>query len=153
MKQAMTSNSTLPANDAQILPSEKTQAVQHLIKLTDSLITLSEREAQGLAQNDMVSFAILQDEKASLAEHYARASAEFRDRLHEFRGMSSALLDRLEQKQNRLGAISAENNAIVTRLYARAEENAKTGLKTARDHQEKTKVNFDTAYSKEESNA
>lgn len=128
--------------EAAILPAEKTQAVQHLIKLTHGLIDLAEREAQKLARNDMVSFSILQDEKGQLAENYAKASEEFRKRLAEFRGMNPALLDRLETAQKRLGDVSSENNTIVTRLYERSKKKAQDDLDDANDIQSKTKVNF-----------
>ena len=109
--------------NASILSREKTQAVQQLIKLTRNLADLAERESQALAQNDILSFAILQDEKALIAEHYAAASNEFRARLPEFRGMNPALLDRLEALQHRLGEAAKQNNASVSRIYEQSKEN------------------------------
>lgn len=116
-----------------ILAREKTQAVQQLIKLTHNLTDLAERESQALAQNDMVSFAILQDEKAMIAEHYAAASQEFRDRLPEFRGMNPALLDRLENLQNRLGEAARQNNDVVKRMYEQSKETTQNTLISAQE--------------------
>jgi len=116
-----------------ILAREKTQAVQQLIKLTRNLVDLSERESQALAQNDMMAFAILQDEKALMAEHYAAASNEFRARLPEFRGMNPALLDRLEGFQNRLGDAARQNNESVKRIYEQSKENTQNTLLSAQE--------------------
>ena len=118
---------------AGILAREKTQAVQQLIKLTRNLADLAERETQALAQNDMISFAILQDEKALIAEHYAAASQEFRNRLPEFRGMNPALLDRLEALQHRLGEAARQNNETVKRIYENSKENTQSTLISAQE--------------------
>ncbi len=128
-------NSKAIAQDAPagILAREKTQAVQQLIKLTRNLADLAERETQALAQNDIISFAILQDEKALIAEHYAAASNEFRARLPEFRGMNPALLDRLETLQNRLGEAARQNNETVQRLYDQSKENTQSTLISAQE--------------------
>jgi len=116
-----------------VLAREKTQAVQQLIKLTRNLADLAERESQALAQNDMISFAILQDEKALIAEHYAAASNEFRARLPEFRGMNPALLDRLESLQVRLGEAARQNNDAVKRIYDQSKENTQNTLISAQE--------------------
>ena len=128
-------NSSAIAADAAagVLAREKTQAVQQLIKLTRNLADLAERESQALAQNDMVSFAILQDEKALIAEHYAAASNEFRARLPEFRGMNPALLDRLESLQVRLGEAARQNNDAVKRMYDQSKENTQNTLISAQE--------------------
>ncbi len=116
-----------------ILANEKTQALQQLIKITQNLNDLAERESQALAQNDMLSFAILQDEKALIAEHYTAASTEFRGRLNEFRGITPALLDRLEGLQNRLGELSKHNNETIKRIYAQAKKNTQDTLISAQE--------------------
>lgn len=125
-----------------ILPSEKTQAMQTLIKLTKSLSDLAERESQALMQNDMLSFAILQDEKTMIAERYAQASSEFRSRLNEFRGISPALLSRLESLQAQLGEISQQNNAIVARLYDQSRQNTQSTLLKAQELGQNTQITY-----------
>ncbi len=125
-----------------ILPNEKTQAMQTLIKLTKSLSDLAERESQALMQNDMLSFAILQDEKTMIAERYAQASSEFRARLNEFRGISPALLSRLESLQVQLGEISQQNNAIVARLYEQSRQNTQTTLLKAQELGQNVKTTY-----------
>ncbi len=116
-----------------ILSNEKTQAIQQLIKLTDNLANLAERESQAIAQNDMVSFTILQDEKALIAEHYAAAAQEFRNRLPEFRGMNPALLDRLETLQIRLGEATRQNNKAIKRIHDNAQKRTQTTLIDAQE--------------------
>jgi len=144
MQQATNNNGSANENNASIadaaqtgsvgvLANEKTQAVQQLIKLTHNLADLAERETQALAQDDMLSFAILQDEKALIAEHYAAASNEFRARLPEFRGMNPALLDRLESLQQRLGEAAKQNNATVKRIYDQSKENTQNTLISAQE--------------------
>ncbi|MFK7838819.1 MAG: hypothetical protein AB8B83_00675 [Bdellovibrionales bacterium] len=125
-----------------ILAREKTQAVQQLIKLTRNLADLAERESQALAQNDMLGFAILQDEKALIAEHYAAASNEFRARLPEFRGMNPALLDKLESLQHRLGEAARQNNDTVSRVYAQSKENTQNTLLSAQELGQSRPVQF-----------
>jgi len=103
---------------------------------------LAERESQALAQNDILSFAILQDEKALIAEHYAAASNEFRARLPEFRGMNPALLDRLEALQHRLGEAAKQNNASVSRIYEQSKENTQNTLLSAQELGQSKQVRF-----------
>ena len=123
-----------------ILASEKTQAFQQLIKLTRKLTDLAEREAQALAQNDMLTFSVLQDEKALIAEHYAQASQEFRRRLAEFRGLNPTLLDRLEDLQKHLGDITKRNNEAIERVYEQTKERAQSTLVNAQELGQRAKV-------------
>ena len=127
---------------AGVLSSEKTQAVQQLIKLTRNLADLAERESQALAQNDILSFAILQDEKALIADHYAAAASEFRARLPEFRGMNPALLDKLEALQHRLGDAAQQNNKTVSRIYQTAKENTQNTLLSAQELGQEHQITF-----------
>ena len=136
-----TATGTLPGA-INILPGDKTQALHHLIKLTKHLVDISDKESQALAQNDMLSFAILQDEKALLAEHYAKASEEFRARLPQFRGISPTLLDRLENLQIQLGDISKSNHAIVKEIYERSRANTQTTLLNAQEMGQDKRLHF-----------
>lgn len=142
-----------PANATQtagqILPQEKTQAVQHLIKLTRGLIDLGEREAQALAQNDMLSFAVIQDEKEMMAEHYAQASTEFRGRIAEFRGINAALIQRLSDFQTELGDVTAQNNRTVEGIYERTKSRTRKTLEEASEISREKKVAFDAVFANE----
>lgn len=118
---------------AQTLPAEKSQAIGLLIRLTNNLVTLAEREARALAHNDMLAFAILQDEKSLVTEHYMKASEEFRSRLEDFRGTDKNLLDRLEQLQKLLSEKTSNNNHVVTQIYDRAQSKTQSALVTAQE--------------------
>ena len=78
-------NQNGPVNNAHapdaFLPHDTSQALNMLIRLTNNLSRLADRETQALAQNDMMSFAILQDEKALVTEQYMKASEEFRSNI------------------------------------------------------------------------
>lgn len=125
-------NNKKPVRSA-VLPAERTQALSHLTRLTQNLSMLADRESQALAQDDMTTFSILQDEKEMLTERYAQASREFLTRLEEFRGIDPALLYRLETLQKELGEKSVHNNQIVSRMYQRARKNTQETLITAQE--------------------
>lgn len=115
------------------LPADRVQAINALIKVTQDLVALSEREAQALAQDDMMSFHIMQDEKGFLATRYERLSAEFRERLEEFRGTDPALLDRLDKLQKTLGENTTNNNVIVASIRDRSQQNTQNALFTVQE--------------------
>lgn len=116
-----------------ILPTDRPQALQTLIKATQSLIDLADREAQALAQNDMMSFNILQEEKTFLAKRYEKLSGEFRERLEEFRGMDRAQIERLEKLQTVLGQKTEANNLVVLSIYNTAQQKTQSSLLTAQE--------------------
>ncbi len=116
-----------------ILPQDPRQAILELIKVTQKLVDIAEREAQALAQDDMLSFAILQDEKAYISERYVKLSEEFRGRLNDFRGTDKTMLDRLDKLQVTLGKKSRENNAIVGEMYTRSKTRTQHTLLAAQE--------------------
>lgn len=118
-------------NPAAILPMDKTQAINLMIRLTKGLVQVSERESQALAQNDLLSFAVLQDEKNLLADRYARASEEFRANASTYRGADKALIDKLSNVQNELGERMKQINSAVEGIYVRAQAKAQSSLITA----------------------
>ena len=125
-----------------LLPEDPAQALQRMIKISRTLLEFSERETQALVQNDMITFSILQDEKELLVEQYIRASEEFRNRIDDFRTIDSALLDRLNAVQNKLGEISASNNAIVIKIRQRAETNTQKTLISAQELGQKKPLRY-----------
>ncbi|MCB9982318.1 MAG: hypothetical protein H6861_01415 [Rhodospirillales bacterium] len=116
-----------------ILPAEPSMALNMLIRLTNNLSVLADREAQALAQNDMVTFAILQDEKMLVTEQYMGASEEFRSNINSYRGADGALLDRLERLQKDLGEKTQSNNVVVRQIYQRAKDRTQSSLLTAQE--------------------
>lgn len=126
---------TIPSKAAvseqQLLPADKNEAIKIMINITENLIDFSEREAQALAQNDLMSIAIMQDEKTIITERYVALSTEFRRRLEQFRGSDSALLDRLEALQKTLGENSRHNNKMFDQIQNKAKKKTEAVLMNA----------------------
>lgn len=116
-----------------LLPADPVIAVHKMIKFSKALVEMAERESQALVQNDMLTFAILQDEKEKLGAQYTAASEEFRQRLEAFRRVDRALLMRLEQLQRALGEKSHANNMIVEQIRKRSETNTQQTLLQAQE--------------------
>lgn len=129
-------------NAAPLLPREKSQALNMMIRITQSLVTLAERESQALAMNDLLSFAILQDEKILVTEQYIRMSEEFRTNVEFYRGADRVLLDRLENLQNALAEKTRSNNVCVADIYGRAKGRVQNSLITAQELGQQRPVNF-----------
>ncbi len=133
--------SPMTSND-NVLPREPERAMQHMITLSQKLINIAEAETQNLVQNDIVGFAILQDEKEKVTNSYARASREFRDRLNEFRGVERSMLDRLDALQKDLAIRTQSNNVIVKRIQNRAGDNAQKTLWNVQELAQQKVVQF-----------
>lgn len=130
------------STNAPLLPREKSQALNMMIRITQSLVTLAERESQALAMNDMLTLAILQDEKSLVVEQYARMSGEFRSNVEFYRGADRVLLDRLENLQNALAEKTRSNNACVDGVYGRARGRVQNSLLTAQELGQQRPVSF-----------
>lgn len=128
------------SNDRGRLPEDPTQALRALIKMTQNLTHLSERENYALTMNDMIGFAIMQDEKNVMAERYAKMSQNFRKRLEDFRGSDSALLDKLEEMQNRLAEQSAANSKFIDKMAARSRATTQNTLFNAQELAQRSPV-------------
>jgi hypothetical protein len=115
------------------LPLSPVTAVQHLIRVSQSLLMLAEKETQALLTNDMLAFSIIQYEKEKLAADYAKSSENFRGRLEEFRNMEPNLLARLEKLQRDLAEKASGNNLLVDRIRKRVFANAQKGLQAAQN--------------------
>lgn len=85
-----------------VLPQDPTTAVKQITKLIEQFIDLMDREAMAMAKRDAISFAALQDDKNRLSDTYEKASAEFGERLPQFRSVDGALIDRLNKLQEDL---------------------------------------------------
>ncbi|MCB1556218.1 MAG: hypothetical protein KDJ15_02790 [Alphaproteobacteria bacterium] len=97
------------AHPQTILDEAPDAALKELIVLTEKLIELMEEESRAMATGDSISFMAVQGDKEKLAARYQEGAREFHDRLEDFRGAPSLLLNRLEAAQNRLGAITRQN--------------------------------------------
>ncbi len=75
-----------------ILSNDVNQAIHQLISLSKDLIRLADDEAQALVTLDHMKFALAQSDKEKMAERYAKASEEFRNRLGAFRMLFKMIL-------------------------------------------------------------
>lgn len=117
-------------------------AIEAMIKITKSLVILSEKEAQALATSDYMAIAILQGEKEALSRQYVQYSKEFRDRLEDFRHVSRAKLDKLETLQKELGDTASRNNSSFERIQKRARKTTESSLITAQELSQNHRVAF-----------
>jgi hypothetical protein len=108
-------------------------AVQRLIQITQSLVTIAEKETQSLLLSDMLAFSILQYEKEKLAERYVAASEEFRSRIEEFRALDRALLNKLERLQKDLGEKTRANNEMMERMHDIAKKKTRGAIRVIQD--------------------
>lgn len=131
-----------PPAAAPRLPREKSQAINTMIRITQNLLALAEREAQALAMSDMLAFAILQDEKTLVVEQYTALSGEFRTNIEFYRGADKVLLDRLESLQGALAEKTRGNNACVEGLYGRTRGQIHSALVTAQELGQQRSVSF-----------
>lgn len=123
-----------PQNN-KVLPAQPVNAIQQLIRISQNLINVAEKETQALLLNDMLAFAIIQHEKEKLAAQYVTASEEFRNRIEDFRKIDPALIRRLEKLQRDLGEKTHGNNGLVDQIRQRAEKNVKARVITQRPSQ------------------
>lgn len=139
-----TAKQTAPQNvKVSVLPADATAAMRRMIKFSQSLLDLAERETQALLQQDTLSFGVLQDEKEMLAHQYTAASEEFRSRLNQFRSVDKTLIKQLETLQNRLAEKTHENMAFVERMKTKAEKNASKTLFTVQELAQSRPVRFE----------
>lgn len=116
-----------------LLPRDPVQAIQKMIKISQRLLDMAERETQALLQDDVLSFGVVQDEKDIIVSQYAAMSREFRERLNDFRRVDQSLLQKLEKVQNQLGDKARANNNIVTELKEKAARNTQKTLFTVQE--------------------
>lgn len=125
-----------------VLPEDAAKALNMLNRLTLNLCSMADREATALAQNDMVAFSILQDEKALTSEQYVKACTEFRDNINAYRNSDPTLLDRLEKLQKDLAEKTQENNKAVEQMYERAKNRTQSSLLAAQEIGQNCHIRF-----------
>ena len=123
----------LQTQDKAVLPEDPRQAINTMIKLTQSLCQLADKEAKAMANDDAMSFAILQDEKDGIAKRYVKACSEFRNRISSFKGIDQTLIKRLEDFQGELGEKSKSNNKAAEQMYERAKGRTQSALIAAQE--------------------
>ena len=125
-------NNVSNAIDPKTLTPEN--ALNNLCKISQSLLSLAEQESQALIQQDMLSFAIIQDEKEALSLRYLDASQDFRNRINVFRRINQGQLIRLESLQDELSVRTNDNNALIDQIKQKAEHVVTHGLMTAQEY-------------------
>jgi hypothetical protein len=135
----------IPSNmmNVTVLPTDVGQALKVMIQISERLLDITERETQALVRSDSVAFSILQNEKESQSSKYAKASAEFRARLEDFRNCEQGLLNRLEKLQKELGEKTQSNKEIIMRMFSSSNKSAKDSLLTVQELAQKSPVTFD----------
>lgn len=95
-----------------ILPDEPDAAMKKMIELTQECLALAESEDEKITRNDMVQFAVNEQNKVPAFAMYEAAAAEFRERIDSFQGkVNPMLVTELQRLQLELRE-RAENNNI-----------------------------------------
>lgn len=101
-----------------LLSKPKEQLFEGLINKSRSLLQMARDEADFLTRHDLSGFTALQHDKRDLSQRYSDACEAFHARVEEYRGISPALLDRLETLQQQIGETARKNNAAMQALIA-----------------------------------
>lgn len=119
--------------NAPILGTNVNHALQELIRLSKRLSDYADMETKSLVTQDHMLFAFTQRDKESMAERYALASEEFRDRLDEFRSADRGLLMQLERLQDGLKEKTQSNNEMIEQIKKKASANTQATLFTVQE--------------------
>ncbi len=119
------------AQSKPILSNNINEAVRQLIAISKDLVRLADDEAQALVTMDHMKFAFAQRDKETLAEKYAQASEEFRERLGAFRIADKNLIAQLNALQNELKEKTEHNNVMIDQIKTKAAANTQSTLFTA----------------------
>ena len=92
-----------------ILPADPKEAVSTLMRLTRGMLIMMREEARSISIRNEVAMLDVEALKERLLPEYQQAAQEFSQRIEEFRGIDSSLLDELQALQDELGAIAREN--------------------------------------------
>jgi len=115
------------------LPEDTTQALRLLVKTSERLLDITERETQSLIQGDMGVFTVLQDEKEALSKTYAQQAQSFSARISSFRSADPGLLSRLENIQKELSEKNKSNLKLVENMFQRSQKNIENSLLTVQE--------------------
>jgi len=99
-----------------ILPEQPEDAVKEMIKITESLTEDMEAETNAAAMNDAVNFSMAEQNKQKSAQVYQQAAAEFHARNDEFKTVDVELIQKLEQTQHALGAVTQQNLKMLKKI-------------------------------------
>ncbi|NCC22019.1 MAG: hypothetical protein EOM26_06105 [Alphaproteobacteria bacterium] len=109
---------TKSAETSSILPQDPDEAARLMIRITDELSALLQREADAVAMQDIMALTLCGNEKEKAADIYARAAKELQDRIPQFKGrIGTDLLNRLEDAQITLGEVSRANLETLNKYH------------------------------------
>ncbi|MEM6782042.1 MAG: hypothetical protein AAF569_09290 [Pseudomonadota bacterium] len=93
-----------------ILPDGPDEAVQKMIDLTQECLALAVSEDEKITRNDMVQFAVNDENKGRAFAMYEQAAGEFHERMDSLQGkVNPTLITELQRLQLQLRE-QAENN-------------------------------------------
>lgn len=121
-------NKTTTNKHNDLLPEDTHKALQVLIRYSERLHDITEKQTQALVQNDILGFAVLVQEQEVVSTDYAQACTEFRARLDEFRKADKTLISKLEVLQKQIGEKARSNNIIVEKMQDRSAKKAQSSL-------------------------
>lgn len=90
------------SQQAPVLPAGPQDAVQRMIRITEQLNQILDKEAMALATQDTIMFSALQEDKHKISQEYKLAADEFTQRVQTFRVVDKGLLLRMDQIQEEL---------------------------------------------------
>lgn len=92
-----------------ILPQDPAEAVSVMMEITRRMLIAMREEARAIGIKNETAMQDVEVLKEKLLPMYQMAAQEFSQRIEEFRGIDSSLLDELQALQDELGAVAREN--------------------------------------------
>lgn len=127
------------------LSNDVNEALRQLVTISKRLVQFTDQETQSLIKQDHMNFALVQRDKERLADRYAKACAEFQDRLEEFRKADKGLILQLDQTQNSLREKTENNNDMIARIKDRAQANTQATLFSAQEMGQRVIIHNDNS--------
>lgn len=95
-----------------ILPADPNEAMQKMVEVTRECLAVLESESEKITRNDMVQFAVNDENKGRTFIFYEKAVNEFKERLPELEGkVNPVLVNELQTLQLQIAEQAADNNA------------------------------------------
>lgn len=100
-----------------ILPQEPDDAVQKMIDITKECLNFASGEDESITRNDLVHFAVNEQDKGQAYAFYERAAHEFHERLDELKGnVNPILITELQRLQLQLREQAENNNERMLKI-------------------------------------
>ncbi len=103
--------------DEKILPEDGNEALKKMISLTQECLNVLEAEGEKITRNDMVQFAVNDENKGRTFIYYEKAVNEFKERIAEMEGkVDPELVSELQNLQIKVSEQAANNNARLDQI-------------------------------------